>query len=91
MFWRTSSRCVDRLALLCQAALSEEGRGPKGGLVTVSLSTDYLGSARLGQWLATDTHFVKTGGSLCFADCLVRADGQPIARANATFKVLSGD
>ena len=86
-----ASLADNAMGLSCVAALSDEGRSPKGGLVTVSLSTDYLGSARLGQWLATDTHVVKTGGSLCFADCLVRADGQPIARANATFKVLGGD
>ncbi len=58
------------------------------GLVTVSLNTDYLGAAKIGQWLATDTQVRKLGGSLCFADCLVRADGEPIARASATFKVL---
>lgn len=76
------------MGLSCGAALESEGRAQASGLVTVTLSTDYLGAARLGQWLATDTHFVKTGRSLCFADCLVRADGKPIARANATFSVL---
>lgn len=78
------------MGLSCVAALASEGHAAPGGLVTVTLSTDYLGSAKLGQWLATDTHFVKTGRSLCFADCLVLADGKPIARANATFKVNSG-
>lgn len=58
------------------------------GLVTVSLNTDYIGSAKKGQWLATDTHFKKIGGSICFTDCLVRADDTPIARVSATFKVL---
>ena len=71
------------------AAMETEGRPALAGLVTVTLSTDYLGSAKLGQWLATDTHFVKTGRSLCFADCLVRADGKPVARANATFSVAT--
>jgi acyl-coenzyme A thioesterase PaaI-like protein len=85
-----ASLADNAMGLSCVAAMATEGRTPAGGLVTVTLSTDYLGSARLGQWLATDTHFVKTGGSLCFASCLVHADGQPIARANATFKVLSG-
>ncbi|MBK8196814.1 MAG: PaaI family thioesterase [Acidobacteria bacterium] len=76
------------MGLSCGAALASEGHAAPGGLVTVTLSTDYLGTARLGQWFATHTHFVKTGRSLCFADCLVQADGRPIARANATFKVL---
>jgi acyl-coenzyme A thioesterase PaaI-like protein len=30
---------------------------------------------------------VKTGRTLCFADCRVSADGKLIARANATFSV----
>lgn len=57
------------------------------GLVTVSLTLDYLGSAKLGEWLEFDTDFVKLGRSICFAEATVRADGQPIARARATFKV----
>lgn len=58
------------------------------GLVTVSLTLDYLGSAKLGQWLEFDTDFVKLGRSICFAEATVRADGTPVARARATFKVL---
>lgn len=85
-----ASLADNAMGLSCAAAMATEGRAPGGGLVTVTLSTDYLGIARLGQWLATDTQFVKTGGSICFASCLVHADGQPVARANATFKLLSG-
>jgi acyl-coenzyme A thioesterase PaaI-like protein len=59
---------------------------PVDGLVTVSLTLDYLGSARLGQWLEFDTDFVKLGRSICFAEATVRADGVPVARARATFK-----
>lgn len=60
---------------------------PVDGLVTVSLTLDYLGSARLGQWLEFDTDFVKLGRSICFAEATVRADGVPVARARATFKL----
>lgn len=58
------------------------------GLVTISLSVDFLGSANIGQWLAFETNFIKLGGSICFAQCLVTADGEPCARANATFKIM---
>lgn len=61
-----------------------------GGLVTVSLGVDYLASAQRGQWVATQTTFVRTGGTLCFASGFVLADGQPCARVNATFRVLAG-
>ncbi|MFN3609210.1 MAG: PaaI family thioesterase [Hyphomonas sp.] len=84
-----ASLADNAMGLSCVAALNDEERTPPSGLVTITLSTDYLGAAKIGQWLATDTHFVKTGGSICFADCLVRADGVPVARASATFKVLS--
>ena len=60
---------------------------PVDGLVTVSLTLDYLGSARLGQWLEFDTDFIKLGRSICFAEATVRADGVPVARARASFKV----
>ena len=56
------------------------------GLVTVSLTLDYLGAAKLGQWLEFDTDFVKLGRSICFAEATVRADGVAVARARATFK-----
>ena len=68
--------------------LKAEGRNDVGGLVTVSLNTDFIGSGQIGQWLEVDTHFVKTGGSICFTDALVLADGEPIARSSATFKIV---
>lgn len=57
------------------------------GLVTVSLTLDYLDSARLGQWLEFETDFIKLGRSICFAEATVRADGLPVARARGSFKV----
>ncbi len=58
-------------------------------LVTVSLAIDFLGPARLGQWIEVDTSYVKTGRRLCFAQAFVLADGAPCARANATFSVAA--
>lgn len=71
------------MGLSCGLHLKEPGR-----LLTISLSVDYLGSANVGQWLAVETNFVKAGGSICFAQSLITADGTPCARANATFKVM---
>jgi uncharacterized protein (TIGR00369 family) len=78
------------------AALADNAMGLNCGLrfpelqslVTISLAIDYLGAAAIGQWLQIDINFVKIGGSICFAQCLVTADGTPCARGNATFKVL---
>lgn len=62
--------------------------GDGASLVTVNLTLDFLASAQVGQWLEFDTIFVKPGGTLCFAQAFVTADGEPCARANAVFKVV---
>lgn len=59
------------------------------GIVTVNLAIDYLGSAAIGEWLEVAPTVVKLGGTLCFAQALVSADGRLCARANATFKVAA--
>ena len=63
--------------------------GGKTRLVTVSLAIDYIGTAQVGQWLEIETDVIKTGRTLCFAQCLVKADGETVARANGTFKVVT--
>jgi uncharacterized protein (TIGR00369 family) len=72
------------MGLSCGVRL--EGGGSR--LVTVSLAIDFIGTAQIGQWLAVETDVIKTGGTLCFAQCFVTADGVAIARANATFRVV---
>ena len=58
-------------------------------LVTVNLAADFLGPAKIGQWLEIVTEVVKTGSRLCFAQALISADGVPCARANGTFSVVT--
>lgn len=62
--------------------------GDLSSLVTVNLTVDFLGSALQGQWIEWDTVFVKPGGTLCFTQAFVTADGEPCARANAVFRVV---
>jgi uncharacterized protein (TIGR00369 family) len=57
-------------------------------LVTASLSVDFIGPAKVGQWLQVETEVIKTGRSLCFAQCLVTVDDVPCARASASFSVV---
>jgi len=57
-------------------------------LVTIGLAVDYIGSAQVGQWLAVEPNVIKTGSTICFAQCFVKADDVVIARANATFRVV---
>lgn len=57
-------------------------------LVTISLAVDFIGTAKMGQWLAIETEAIRTGGTICFAQGLIKADGVVIARANGTFRVV---
>ena len=74
------------MGLSCGQVLRRDGLEATG-LVTVSLAVDYMGKAGIGDWLAFETDFVRTGRSLCFAGAAVTANGEPIARAHATFRV----
>ena len=63
------------------------GGRPLAGLLTATLQLHYLGRADVGQWLTFETEFVKLGGSLSFANLVVRADGKAVAKAAASFAV----
>ena len=78
-----ASLADNAMGLSCGVRL---GNGPR--LVTVSLAVDFIGSAAIGQWLAVESDVIKTGGTLCFAQCRVTADDIMIARANGTFRVI---
>jgi uncharacterized protein (TIGR00369 family) len=67
--------------------LEAEGRRPERGLVTTSLTVDFLGRAQLGQWLEVDTTFVHAGRRHGVAQAFVTGNGEIIARANASFMI----
>lgn len=62
---------------------------PFKGLVTVNLSVDYVGQARVGDWIETDSRIVRAGRSLAFVETRLISKGKTVARANATFKVVA--
>ena len=62
--------------------------GGVSSLVTVGLAVDFVGTAQIGQWLAVESDVIRTGSTICFAQCLVKADDAVIARANGTFRVV---
>ena len=57
-------------------------------LVTINLAVDFIGTAKIGQWLAIETEVIRTGSTICFAQSLIKADDVVIARANGTFRVV---
>jgi acyl-coenzyme A thioesterase PaaI-like protein len=75
------------MGLSVYESLGNRQDGQPRSILTVSLALDFLGSAQIGQWLEFVPRVLKAGNNLGFADCIVSADGQPIARASATFRV----
>ena len=69
------------MGLSCAAAL-----GDGASLVTASLTINFLGVAKLGQWLTFETPQRRLGGTLCFTQGLVLADGQACATASGVFR-----
>lgn len=56
-------------------------------LPTVSLDIDYLAPAPLGAWVQGEGQVLRTTRSLVFAQGLVTADGEPVARVSGVFKI----
>lgn len=57
-------------------------------MVTANLSLDFVGSARLGDWIEVETEVLKRGKSLAFASCHFSVGEERIARASGIFKIL---
>ena len=57
------------------------------GLVTVSLTVDYVAAARDGDWLEASAEVTRAGRRLAFADGRVDAEGKPVAKASGVFAV----
>jgi uncharacterized protein (TIGR00369 family) len=65
-----------------------QATGWSTSFVTISLSVDFVGSAEIGHWCSIESDVIKTGSTICFAQCLVKADDAVIARASGTFRVV---
>jgi uncharacterized protein (TIGR00369 family) len=67
------------------AAVAEDGRR----FATVSLTTDYLGAVREGEWVESRVEVERLGGTLAFVDCSLRVDEREVVRGRAVFAVAS--
>lgn len=63
------------------------GAEPPRRLVTASLTVDYTGSARVGDWVEARVDRTKVGKSLAFANAYLTVGETQIARASAVFAV----
>lgn len=60
-------------------------RNQPGSVVTVHLSTDFLDSARPGDWLEAHVRIRKVGRRLSFADCELKVGERAILSCNGVF------
>jgi acyl-coenzyme A thioesterase 13 len=74
------------LGRLC--AMSAE---PPLGLVTTSLTLNYLSAAKIGDWLEAIGQVDRVGRTLAHSTGVILADGKPVLRACGTFQVVAPD
>ena len=75
------------IALGYRAAFSQE---PPAALTTASISADFVGSPKLGDWVEAHVDVHKVGSRLAFANAFLVVNGERLVRANAVFSRGSG-
>ena len=71
-----------------ERANAQAGGAPKAPITTVSMSTDFVGGASLGDWVEVRTDVQRTGKTLAFANAYVFCGEERIARVSAVFRIL---
>ena len=56
--------------------------------VTTSLTIDFAGSAKAGDWIEAHVDVMRRGRRVVFLNCFVYRDNERIARGSATFQVI---
>ena len=57
-------------------------------MVTANLSIDYVGAAKLDEWIEIHTDVQKVGRSMAFANCYFLVGNKRVVRASGVFSVL---
>ncbi len=61
----------------------------KMSALTVSLSLDFLDTASIGDFLEVKPELLKVGRTLAFVDCRIVCGERLVARASASFRMVS--
>lgn len=62
--------------------------GATQGILTQSITIDYIGAGKLGQWFEITPRLVHAGQRSGVVDALLTADGEVVGRANASFRIV---
>jgi acyl-coenzyme A thioesterase 13 len=74
------------LGYACVAAGGAQAKS--GSFVTTNLSVDYLAPARVGDWVQSEVKVLNPGSRTATADGFLVANGKPVVRASATFRMM---
>ena len=73
------------MLLILTAQTHPNGRGHF--MATISLQIDYLAAAKLGSWMQGQAQVLKGTRNMIFTSGLIMADGEPVARVSAVFRI----
>ncbi len=73
------------IAIGYQSAFSEE---PPLNLVTISLSSNFLSTAQLGDWLEAHVEIVKKGRNLVHANAQILKGEELVLQSNAVYRII---
>jgi uncharacterized protein (TIGR00369 family) len=83
------------LASLCDnmmgLSLGRVLNNANANIITLTLTLDYLSSAKVGDSILIEPRVIRAGGSIGVCDTLANSGDKPIVRANATFSVRIAD
>ena len=82
------------LMTLCDIALgyrTTASVSPRPFLTTANVTTDFAGSAKVGDWIEAHVDVQKVGRTLAFANCYVVCEGRRIVHASGIFSVQKAE
>jgi acyl-coenzyme A thioesterase 13 len=80
------------IVTLANVALGKTGEWfsrPPVSLLTASLTVDFYGAARLGDWIEARSDVSRVGRQVAFGNCYLSVGEKPVARASGVFNVRS--
>lgn len=70
------------IAIGYRTSLSQE---PPAALTTASMTADFAGAPKVGDWVEAHVDVQKVGGRLAFANAFLVVDGERVVRGSAVF------
>ena len=64
--------------------------GNTSPMATVNMTTDFVGSAKIGDWVETRVDVQRAGRTMAFANAYLVCEGERIARTSGIYKVIGG-